>query len=569
MPKQRSLSIAEFNALSYLNVLATRLARGFELVIEEIQQVMAKAWHLVPSRQVKGIRWLAIALLAMGIVFRFANLDLKVYWVDETITSWRVSGYSEAQILAEAFTGDAIALPQLQQYQRFNPDSRLSDTLNSLATEAPQHPPLYYILTRFWIQVFGSSIAATRSLAALISLLAFPAIYWLCQELFACSLTGAMAVALLAVSPFHLLYAQEAREYSLWTVAILVSSAALLRALRRPTSASWGIYALTMALGFYSFLFHAFVAFGHSFYVLFTEKVRFTPRFRAYLVASLAAIFAFTPWIVVILLNWETLIETSSWTTEGTALLQKWLINPSYVFFDLNQGTKYLLPRHIILLLLIIYAFYFLCRKAQQSSWLFVVILAASTSLPLMIPDVIFVDSRSTIERYVIPSYLGIQLAVAYLLAQQSSIRAIQLWKKRFWQGASLLLILAGIVSCLVILHSEFWWNKSPNKHFFNEQIAEIINRSERPLLIADDSTEINDMFVSRILTLSYDLDPKVHLKLVLEAELPPICDQFSEIYLFSPTEELLQKVQANYQTEPVFEQAKFKLFQITSPIQK
>lgn len=45
-------------------------------------------------------------------------------------------------------------------------------------------------------------------------------------------------MALIAVSPFHVLYAQEAREYSLWTVTILLSSAALLRAMRVKTKLS-------------------------------------------------------------------------------------------------------------------------------------------------------------------------------------------------------------------------------------------------------------------------------------------------------------------------------------------
>ncbi len=68
-----------------------------------------------------------------------------------------------------------------------------------------------------------------RSLPAIISLLAFPCIHWLCLELFEESITGSVAIAVIAVSPFHLAYAQEARQYSLWVLITLLSSEALLR----------------------------------------------------------------------------------------------------------------------------------------------------------------------------------------------------------------------------------------------------------------------------------------------------------------------------------------------------
>jgi uncharacterized membrane protein len=134
----------------------------------------------------------------------------------------------------------------LQKYQRINPEKDLTDTLKALVIDQPEHPPLYYVIVRFWVQWFGNSVAVTRSLSALISLLTFPCVYWLCLELFGSPMTGWMAIALMAVSPFHVVYAQEAREYSLWIVMILLSSAAFLRAIRLQTRLSWGIYAATV-----------------------------------------------------------------------------------------------------------------------------------------------------------------------------------------------------------------------------------------------------------------------------------------------------------------------------------
>ena len=168
---------------------------------------LLQKWALPPT----WLRFFITILLVVGVFFRFVNLDRKVYWFDETITSLRISGYTESEIVKQVCNGREIGVEDLQRYRHPAQGKTLADTVTSLAVEDSQHPPLYYVIARIWIQWFGDSVAATRSLSAVISLLAFPCIYWLCLELFNSSLTGWVAVALIAVSPFHVLYAQEAR----------------------------------------------------------------------------------------------------------------------------------------------------------------------------------------------------------------------------------------------------------------------------------------------------------------------------------------------------------------------
>jgi uncharacterized membrane protein len=55
-------------------------------------------------------------------------------------------------------------------------------------------------------------------------------------------------------SLFSVLYAQEARQYSLWILITLISSYAILRAIRKQTFFSWLIYSVAMALSFYTFI---------------------------------------------------------------------------------------------------------------------------------------------------------------------------------------------------------------------------------------------------------------------------------------------------------------------------
>lgn len=131
-----------------------------------------------------GSTWIGLLLivLLLGIFFRFANLDQKVYWYDEAHTSLRISGYTLNEFVEQAFDGNVILSGELQQYQRPSTKSAL-DTIVGLAQEEPQLPPLYFLLARFWAQLFGSLVAVVRSLSAVFGLLMLPAMYWLCWEL--------------------------------------------------------------------------------------------------------------------------------------------------------------------------------------------------------------------------------------------------------------------------------------------------------------------------------------------------------------------------------------------------
>jgi uncharacterized membrane protein len=148
--------------------------------------------------------------------------------------------------------GMIVSPEDIRKYQETNSQKGLSDTIKGLAIEEPQLPPLYFTIARFWVENFGNSVAVTRSISAIISLLVFPCTYWLCLELFGSSLVGWIAMGIMAVSPFHVLYTQEARPYSLWTVTILLSSASFLRALRLKTKLSWAVYATTLVFGLYT-----------------------------------------------------------------------------------------------------------------------------------------------------------------------------------------------------------------------------------------------------------------------------------------------------------------------------
>jgi uncharacterized membrane protein len=137
--------------------------------------------------------------------------------------------------------------------------------------------------------------------------------YWLCLELFESSLTPWLAVSLLAVSPFQIVYAREARPYSLFVLIILLSSAALLRGMRLKTNSSWAIYAATVGLGFYSHLLFVLVLLGHGMYVAISENLRFNKTVIGYFLAASSGFIAFCFLAVVYLINSKNLSNKTAW----------------------------------------------------------------------------------------------------------------------------------------------------------------------------------------------------------------------------------------------------------------
>jgi uncharacterized membrane protein len=485
------------------------------------------------------------------------------------------------------------------------------------------------------MQLFGSSVAVTRGVAAVISLSVFPTIYWLCLELFKSRIVGAIAMSLVAVSPLHIIYAQEARQYSLFTVTILLSSIALLKAISRKEergerkeerenreqvtgdreaisetgffakisetgflakifafnhkftqkpgffspekpgfSLKWAIYAATVSLNLYSHLISILVIIGHGIYVFFCHRRR---DFFNYLLALTAGIITLIPWIVIYLLNSN---KIGGWVGRDISLptlLQRWLINLTALFFDIQISVKqrlfdveagqdwvlsfdnpwvYVMP---LILILVGYALYFICRYTDKPVWLFILTLMGSTALPLMLPDIISGGQRSGIARYLIPSYVGIELAVAYAIAhhlnleKNQAIASISHWQQKIWQGIFITLITLGIISAIISAEAETWWHKYSS--YYNPEVAQIINQSENPLVICPQER------VSRITSLSYKLKPEAKILLIQNQDIslldsPAFTDETNSqinsqinsqnLFVFRPSAQLYQVLEQN-----------------------
>lgn len=149
---------------------------------------------------------LLLAIVALGGSLRFYRIGSKCLWLDEAFSLW----------MGRQPVGEMLGW----------------------LVSIDQHPPLYYTLLHFWMAL-GDTAAVARALSALLGALTIPVIYLLGRRLTGGDeKIGLLAALILAVSPFHVRFAQEARMYALLAFNASLALYALAQLLADPRSAT-------------------------------------------------------------------------------------------------------------------------------------------------------------------------------------------------------------------------------------------------------------------------------------------------------------------------------------------
>jgi len=151
----------------------------------------------------RAIPYLLLAIVVLGGFLRFYQIGSKGLWLDEAFSVW-LGWQSIGEMLGWLVRID-------------------------------QHPPLYYALLHFWMSL-GDRAATVRALSALCGTLTIPVIYLLGRRLVDDGV-GLLTALILAVSPFHVRFAQEARMYTLLALNASLALYALVRLLTDPRAA--------------------------------------------------------------------------------------------------------------------------------------------------------------------------------------------------------------------------------------------------------------------------------------------------------------------------------------------
>ena len=375
-------------------------------------------------------QWLLLStILLLGLFFRFANLADRVFWVDEVATAIRISGHTIESITQDLVTQQTTTARDLLDYQFAQSD--LPTTWQAL-TSSPEHAPLFFLLTRLWTDLSGYSPVTMRVLAATISLIALPTLYWLLQELFASHLISFLGVMLMGVSPFFVAYAQEARPYSLWTVSILLMSASYSRAITKDRYQQWVVYSLALACAFYTSLLSFLVTAGQGLYLLLGKHQNKLAIVQKYLLSNLIALILFAPWIYVMLTGLNSLESNTAWmrtNLDFSALVASWIGAILLIFGDLPLSPKVNAIQTAIAIGLIIscLSLGFILKKSWHLLSLYqrqiisrAIIVASSLTFIglLVVKDSFAVDSITLVGAIVAICILGLASYSLYYLTQ-------------------------------------------------------------------------------------------------------------------------------------------------------
>ena len=272
---------------------------------------------------------LLLASIALGVVLRFTNLAIKPPWSDEWATIVFSLGHSFRTIPLDT----PISLDEL--LQPLTVAVRSQAVVEHLMREST-HPPLYFLLSHWWLQLSSEGLVSiwwARSLSALLGVAAIPAMYCLGWLWFRNLVTAQFAAALMAVSPLAIYLSQEARHYTLailWVIASLACLNLAVYSISTRTKLSFWVIAawvVVNSLGLATHYFFALTLVAETM-VLFTYWLRDWRRsLAAYWLRIYLAIVATLSGSLVWIFDWRGISDNqlTSWIFAG---------NPQADFFD-------------------------------------------------------------------------------------------------------------------------------------------------------------------------------------------------------------------------------------------
>ncbi len=488
-------------------------------------------------------------LLLLGGWLRMHDLDDKLVWHDEIATVILAAGYSIDEWKQALYTGEVVDVDAVHHFQRLNRDRSVGDAIAELARHDPQHPPMYYLLASSWVRAVGEGIGRLRTLSVLASLLGLFAMFQLTWELARSRRVAWLATGALAVSPFFVLYAQEAREYSLWATLILATTGALLRAIRkteeRPSIpiGAWALYGLLTVASLYTSFSSAAVILGQVLFVFLRVKGR-PDRMSLSAAGTLAiAALAFLPWALNLLRNYEAFEASMRWSKEivipTTSLLRIFALNLSRPFVDFWADLE-TLPAWIGVLAAVALCLWAVVSLVRELPWertlLVLCVLILPTAIHL-VPDLLFGGIRSLSTRYLTPTLLMLLVSMAWLVGSPQR-------RPNVAKGLGAVLLAVMVASSVHNNRQEVVWSKGVSASL--PDVARVLNASERPLLVAG----IEAHTPGNMLALSTRLDPGTKLQFlrIPDERAYELVEHDGDLYFLGPNVLLRQRLEEREQ---------------------
>lgn len=207
-----------------------------------------------------------LLIVLFGLVLRMISLNQSL-WLDEATSVLVARDFSFSDIITRFSPGDF-------------------------------HPPLYYLLLKVWISVFGASEVAARSLSVFAGSATIPLVFLIGKRLISKEI-GLAAATFFATAPLHIYYSQEARMY---VPATFFATLAVLFFVRILQAAKWSLtnavfLTISTTLLVYTDYLPVFLIFSLAAFLLLFHRMKLAKDLRKWLLFVFIVVLFFIPWI--------------------------------------------------------------------------------------------------------------------------------------------------------------------------------------------------------------------------------------------------------------------------------
>lgn len=416
---------------------------------------------------------LAFVIVVVATAMHFVGIQEKNPWYDESAT-FRVI----ACVDLHSISGKVLSQSEVMDLLRLDShNSGIKESLEYNRKNYSDQLPAYFVFLKPFAWLLGSTIGSLRMFSAVCSVLIPPLFFWLVLELTGSKRSALIGTVIISVSPFCMLYACEARNYTFWLLPVLASYIALWRLSSRQSLAR------TLAAGF---LLASAISCHLATALLFPGQVLFLLLQRVKL-GTIAVVFSFPILAVLGGLLYKgdyhkvlDRVTTKSWAAmpvEPRFWLNSIEVLLSRVLIDDGQSYKAILAFTILTLLFALGCFFARSMTASRRAFVFAMF---SSALILIAMDATMGGLRATVSRYqavpIITVYLAATLVIESLLSTQRKLL-------RFCGAALFALVVGcGLWSEWKIANTTNLWN-----HWQSVDVAKtlpLIVASKHPLLL-------------------------------------------------------------------------------------
>jgi len=389
-----------------------------------------------------------VLLVGLSLGLRLYRIGHENFWIDE-VHQVMVSAPSPEEILAN---------------YRADTDRKQTD-----------QAPLSQLITHYFLSESNPEFFA-RLPAALFGTLAVASFFIFARQLFPVS-TCILAVLLLALSPLHVWYSQEARWYSQWTFVTTLSYVFLFKAIRERSSAHWIGYGTASVINLYTFIYSPFVfaAQGLSTWLTSRRQGQSSRALYTFALVMLLVLVAALP--VVLMVSQSVLLGVAKSGTQRTSSILElpytlftysvgFTIGPSLRDLHGPVSMMQVVQDHpLVIVTILVFApisvmgLVSIVKQRQQSAWI----------LPwlLLPPLLVFLISSVVSDMTYQVRYTWVSLP-AFLLVIATGVNSLSPGKRR--------MALTAILGLSLISISNYYWNEAYDKAHIRDVIQHIVS---------------------------------------------------------------------------------------------